>query len=234
MAGSAGATAGSGGSSAGAPAGGTSGSSSTAGQPSGGTGGSGNGMSFFVTSQTSKTGKLGGLKAADQICQTLAAAAGVGSKTWRAYLSADADPDNNNMPVHAGARIGEGPWYNQKGVMLAADLAALHARKGDAEVFLDEKGIKINGQWSGSPTPNQHDIFTGSKADGTLDPGKTCGSWTSEATEMTAAVGHSDGLGPGMATTGTYASWNASHYNGGCNDTSPKGGAGRFYCFATD
>jgi len=37
-----------------------------------------------------------------------------------------------------------------------------------------------------------------------------------------------------MATTGTYTSWNSSHENGGCNDTAPKGGAGRLYCFAID
>jgi len=101
-------------------------------------------------------------------------------------------------------------------------------------VFLDEHGDKINGQWTNSPTPNQHDILTGSTAEGTLLAGKTCDDWTSESADMTAQVGHCDGLGPMQATTGTYTSWNSAHENGGCNDTAPRGGAGRIYCFAID
>jgi hypothetical protein len=228
---------GSGGGKAGSTSGGAAGASATGGSAGASTGGSGGGaktMSFFVSSQTSKTGNLGGLKAADMRCQTLAAAVGLGDKTWHAYLSADADPDSNGMPVNARDRIGKGPWYNQKGVLLAADLDSLHMRKGDAEVFIDEKGGKINGQWSGSPTPNEHDILTGSKADGTLSKGQTCDNWTSAASSMKAGVGHSDGLGPNMATTGTYTSWNAAHANGGCNDTAPQGGAGRIYCFVVN
>jgi hypothetical protein len=65
-----------------------------------------------------------------------------------------------------------------------------------------------------------------------LIPGQTCNSWTSGAANVTAQVGHSDGLGPGGNTAGALASWNSAHANGGCNDTAPRGGAGRFYCFA--
>jgi len=66
-------------------------------------------MGFFVTSAKSKTGNLGGLVSADRICQSLAAAAGQGDKTWRAYLSAERDPANNNNPTHARDRIGTAP-----------------------------------------------------------------------------------------------------------------------------
>ena len=66
-------------------------------------------MGFFVTSAKSKTGNLGGLAGADKICQTLAAAVGQGDKTWRAYLSAERDPANNNNPTNARDRIGNGP-----------------------------------------------------------------------------------------------------------------------------
>ena len=205
-------------------------------------------MSFFVTSQTNTTGNLGGLAAADQRCQTLAAAVGLGAKTWRAYLSVEHDPANNNMPTHAKDRIGTGPWFNARGVMVAGSVAALHARKGDAAIFLDEHGNMINGQWTGSPTPNQHDILTGSNADGTVAVGKTCADWTSSAavpdggvpdggTPPVARVGHSDGIGPncGMATTpNDLTSWNSTHDNAGCNDTAPRGGAGKFYCFAVN
>src|SRR6187397_1217597 len=46
-------------------------------------------MGFFITSAGSGDGaNLGGLAGADKQCQTLAEAAGVGNKTWHAYLSA--------------------------------------------------------------------------------------------------------------------------------------------------
>lgn len=224
----------------GSTAAGTGGKSGSSGSNVGGKGGSGNtgadaGMendagktetsklNFFVSSDTSVTGKLGGLDGADARCLKLAKAVGAGDKTWHAYLS--------TKTVNARDRIGKGPWFNSKGAMLAADLDALHARKGDAEVFLDEHGAKINGQWSGSPTPNQHDILTGSKPDGTYLENMTCEDWTSDSDTISAQVGHSDGLGPGGNSDGMYSSWNSSHANQNCKDTAPRGGAGRIYCF---
>src|ERR1700716_2426092 len=45
-------------------------------------------MTFFITSiGPGKGADLGGLEGADRHCQTLAATAGAGGKTWRAYLS---------------------------------------------------------------------------------------------------------------------------------------------------
>ena len=189
-------------------------------------------MSFFVSSRTSVTGNLGGLRGADAICQSLGTAAGQGAKTWRAYLSVERDADNGNQPTHARSRIGTGPWHNAAGAMVAANLTELHARTGDAGVFIDEHGQRINGQWPNSPTPVQHDILTGSNADGTLLAGATCRDWTSEATADTGQVGHSDGLGPGGSTTGSLSSWNSAHTTQNCSDTAPRGGAGRIYCFA--
>ena len=49
--------------------------------------------------------------------------------------------------------------------MVAGSLAELHARKGDATLFIDEKGQPINGQSMGSPSPVEHDIMTGSMAE---------------------------------------------------------------------
>lgn len=189
---------------------------------------------FFVTSDTSATADLGGLSGADARCQRLADAAGFGAHTFHAYLSAEQDPDDESKTVNARDRIGTGPWYNAKGVLLAADLTALHALSGDPELFLDEAGNKINGQWQGSPTPNEHDVLTGSAADGTLLEGKTCADWTSSSADMTAQVGHTDGLGPSMNAAPPYNSWNSVHENGSCADTAPRGGAGRLYCFAID
>jgi hypothetical protein len=185
-------------------------------------------MSFFVTSDTSETAKLGGLAGADKRCADLAAAAGSTGKTWVAYLSAEtAGP--GGTAVNAKDRIGTGPWFNSKGAMVAANLTELHTRKGDYKVFIDEKGNYINGQWIGSPKPNEHDILTGSKVDGTVSPGETCTDWT--ATTGMSRVGHTDGLGPNQDTTGGKDIWNSVH-TGTCANTLPGGGHGRLYCFA--
>jgi len=191
-----------------------------------------NTLSFFVTSDTSSTANLGGLTGADARCQRLADAAGAGKRTFRAYLSAERDASNGGGPTHARDRIGKGPWYNAKGALVAEDVDALHARFGDAEVFLDEQGNKINGQWEGSATPNQHDILTGSDMQGRLLTGKTCSDWTSAEAGVFAQVGHSDGLGPMRNGMAPYNSWQSSHESAGCNDTAPRGGAGKIYCFA--
>lgn len=224
----------------GSNAGGSGGASAGSGGASGGSGGSGGAKSkttFFVTSDTRATGKLGSLETSDKRCQDLAAKAGIGDHTFHAYLSTSA--------VNAKDRIGKGPWVNAKGVTLAADLASLHsgAVKGDHSLFIDENGMEINGQWNSSPTmetpnpdgkKNEHDILTGSKADGTVQTDATCMDWTSDAAGDKGQVGHSDGMGPGMATTGNYSSWNSAHASSSCAATWMAGGAGRIYCFAID
>jgi Protein of unknown function (DUF1554) len=187
---------------------------------------------FFVTSATSVTGNLGGLAGADATCQRLAAAAGHGGSNWRAYLSVERDPANGNRPTHARDRIGTGPWYNANRVLIANNLTELHSRTGDATLFVDEFGLRISGQWSGSPSPIEHDILTGSNADGTLAAGLTCSDWTTNSTVVAAQVGHSDGMGPNQSTAGALSSWNSAHANQNCSNTAPRGGAGRFYCFA--
>ena len=190
-------------------------------------------MSFFVSSATSVTGNLGGLAGADALCQRLATAAGQGSgRLWRAYLSVERDASNGNRPTNARDRIGLGPWINASGVAVANNLTELHSRSGDAAIFIDERGQRINGQWTGSPGPVEHDIMTGSNADGTLAPGLTCADWTSASATDIGQVGHSDGMGPQQSTAGALASWNAAHTNQNCSNTAPRGGAGRIYCFA--
>ena len=189
-------------------------------------------LSFFVTSATSTTGNLGGLAGADVICRQLATAVGQGGRTWRAYLSVERDPANGNQPTHARDRIGAGPWFNANRVAVANSLGELHARPGDASLCVDERGQRINGQWTGSPGPVEHDILTGSNADGTVAAGLTCADWTSASATIAAQVGHSDGMGPNQSTTGTLSSWNSAHASLSCANTAPRGGAGRFYCFA--
>jgi hypothetical protein len=96
-------------------------------------------MSFFVTSANpGGGGNLGGLAGADAHCQSLAAAVGAGGKTWHAYLS--------TSTVNAKDRIGSGPWYNAKGVLIAQNVADLHSanNKISAETALNEKGVAPN------------------------------------------------------------------------------------------
>jgi hypothetical protein len=186
-------------------------------------------MSFFITSVgPGDGGNLGGLEGADAHCQQLAAAVGAGGRTWRAYLGTQ-----GVTAEHARSRIGSGPWYNAKGVMVAQDVADLHSdnNKLSKENSLSENGGVINGR---GDTPNTHDIITGSQADGTAFHGVedlTCNNWTSNG-EGAAQVGHHDRQGGGDAPT----SWNAAHASRGCSqeDLVGTGGAGLFYCFATD
>lgn len=186
-----------------------------------------NPTNFFVSSDTSATGNLGGLDGADARCERLARAAELSHTGWHAYLSTEGEDG-----AAARDRIGSGPFINSKGAKLADDVGSLHERSGDAELFLDENGEKIPGQWEGSPQPITHDILTGTGPDGQVLAGKTCANWTSDSADLAAQVGHSDGLGPGMNANPPFDSWFSSHENGGCNDTAPRGGAGHIYCFA--
>src|SRR5262249_47046019 len=82
-------------------------------------------MGFFVTSAgPGKGADLGGLAGADRHCQSLAAAAGAGNRTWHAYLSTSGS--GNTAAVNARDRIGMGPWFNAKGARVAQGLSDLH------------------------------------------------------------------------------------------------------------
>ena len=80
-------------------------------------------MTFFVTGE-SHSGDLGGLAGADATCQRLATEVGAGDSTWRAYLSAYRTV--TEPAVNARDRIGNGPWHNARGVMIAPSVADLH------------------------------------------------------------------------------------------------------------
>lgn len=189
------------------------------------------GPSFFVTSTNpGKGADLGGLTGADAHCQALAAAAGLPSKTWRAYLSTQAS--GSTAAVNARDRIGSGPWQNVKGEVIATDVAQLHGNNNlTKQTALTEKGAVVNGR---GDTPNQHDILTGSQADGTAFPpgeDRTCGNWT-KGGDGAAYVGHHDRTG--LDTSPPALSWNASHATRGCSipQLNATGGAGFLYCFA--
>lgn len=189
-------------------------------------------MSFFITSAGPGDGaNLGGLAGADAHCQRLAAAVNAGDRTWRAYLSTTATAGGET--VHARDRIGTGPWYNAKGVMVAENVNHLHSddNKLSKENSLNEKGEMVNGR---GDSPNMHDIITGSNLDGTAFTAEgynNCDNWTSNSSEGSVRVGHHDRTGGGQNPT----SWNSAHNSRGCSQANLRGtgGNGLFYCFAS-
>jgi hypothetical protein len=189
------------------------------------------GMTFFITSVGSGKGAdLGGLAGADKHCQARAEAAGVGNRTWRAYLSTSAA--EGKPAVDARDRIGKGPWQNAKGIVVAKNVDELHGKNNiSKETALSEKGERINAR---GDTPNMHDILTGSQPDGRALTGsedRTCGNWTSSS-DGAAMVGHHDRMG--LRDDESSRSWNSSHASRGCSQDALRGsgGNGLFYCFA--
>jgi hypothetical protein len=202
-------------------------------------------MSFFVTSvNIGKGGDLGGLAGADAHCQVLATAAGAGNHTWHAYMSTQARGDQ--PAINARDRIGQGPWYNAKGDMIAHDLADLHgdtlelARLGNnitKLTALTEKGEIVPGlndnpdpqdrAWayaSQHPNSNRHEMLTGSQTDGrayTDNKDHTCNNWTSSAAgnsqSIQANTGPAAQIGLSDRNGGGNGSWNSSHPTRGCS-----------------
>jgi hypothetical protein len=204
-----------------------------------GMGGGSGPMGFFATSAGSGKGAdLGGLAGADAHCQRLATAAGAGGRTWRAYLSTPAVlPAPNAQPVaavNARDRIGAGPWFNAKGMLVARNVEQLHDGNNISKTTaLDERGNPVKGR---GDTPNEHDMLTGSRSDGTAfapQTDTTCKAWTS-STDGSAIVGHHDLSGPN--NDNWAKSWNFSHQSAGCSQEAlvRTGGAGKFYCFASN
>ncbi|MBV8191711.1 MAG: hypothetical protein JOY64_14090 [Alphaproteobacteria bacterium] len=192
-------------------------------------------MTFFVTSTSGPAGAdFGGIDGADRYCQTLAAKAGAGGKTWRAYLSVQAT--GGATAVNARDRIGKGPWVDADGVQIAADVADLHSdnNKINAQTAQAENGRRIPGS---AFVVNQHDVLTGTLPDGTAPPpdkDMTCGNWTKSGADGSAIVGHVDRKG--LRDDAASRSWNSSHPSRGCSADGLKstGGAGLLYCFAAN
>ena len=206
-------------------------------------------MTFFVTSEAIGDGaNFGGLEGADAHCQMLASAAGAGGKTWHAYLSTQ--PYDGQSAINARDRIGEGPWYNVNGTMIARDNAHLHgdtldlARLGNNVTKitnLNEKGEIIYGfgdfpdpmddyWWYVQTTPftNRHEIITGSQPNGMAyvetDIDHTCRNWTSNAAGTCGQNVCRNGIGP-MAQVGM--SDRNGGGNGSWNSAHPTGGCGQ-------
>jgi hypothetical protein len=202
-------------------------------------------------------GNFGGIAGADAICQEIGDATGNGHKTWRAFLSAT--DDGSGSPVNAIERIGEGPWYDANGRLVATGLAGLAGDRpdGDAQSTDDlpnECGVPL------SALGDSHDVPTGSNKQGMLnstDPNWTCNDWTSSDASVGVSdpVGGGDGVmighsfpreGGGGGPGGDGANWVSDHATRGCSkganliQNGPgegtcigcSGGYGAVYCFA--
>ena len=189
-------------------------------------------MGFFITSVGIGDGaNLGGLAGADAHCQALADAVGSGNRTWRAYLSTQ-----GAGAVNARDRIGSGPWANVEGLVMATSVENLHYDNSTLtwEHTLDENGNQFASRIDGDPDFTVHDVLTGTQIDGTAYPpgdDQTCNNWTSND-EGGAMLGHADRYS--FTTPGS--SWNSAHGSRGCTQDGlvATGGAGLFYCFATE
>lgn len=199
-------------------------------------------------------GNFGGLEGADAICQTIGEATGHGHKTWKAFLSATDDGDGD--PVHAIERIGDGPWHDAYGRLIAEDLAGLMgSRPAGHEQAVndlpDECGVPL------TRLGDAHDVVTGSNREGRLfdpDPESTCHDWTSDdpnvgaggATGIQAAMRSKLRCGHSFPRAGGRGgrNWVSDHGLVGCGKGAVLiqsfdgqcigclGGYGGLYCFA--
>ena len=188
-------------------------------------------MSFFITSKNpGKGADFGGIDGADAYCTTLAKEAGSTNKTWKAYLSTESK--GGIVGINASERIGNGPWYNYNGEMIAADSNQLHGSNNlTKQTALTEKGATVFGR---GDSLNVHDILTGSNEMGMIvatTTDTTCSNWTSSDTGG-AYVGHHDRIGRDDSLP--MKSWNSAHLSRGCSLPALRssGGGGLIYCFA--
>jgi hypothetical protein len=128
-------------------------------------------------------GQADGLAGADKICSELAefSMPGAGAKPWRAFLSAMGP----NGPIHAIDRVGNGPWYDRQGRILAmskADLPFTRPRGAHMAIVNDlpnEFGVPNHRPNPAMPQVDNHHFLTGSDMQGRLMANGTCNNWTS-------------------------------------------------------
>jgi hypothetical protein len=134
-----------------------------------------------------ETGAGSGLRGADKICSTIAEKSLPGNaKIWRAFLSATQGEDG--AQVDAIDRIGDGPWYDRVGRLVAmnkADLGQVRPAGADAAIVDDlpnEDGVPNHAPDPMAGEVDNHDVLTGTNEEGKLfsaDSGSTCNDWTS-------------------------------------------------------
>jgi hypothetical protein len=189
-----------------------------------------------------------GLTGADKICTEVAESqrAGAGAKEWHAFLSVSKGPDG--MPVNAIDRIGEGPWYDFMGRLVAMNKAALMNTRpmgADPAILNDlpnEFGIPNHKPDLGMPAVDNHHVLTGSDMSGHFySAASTCKDWTALTGAGRPRIGFSWIAGgrnhwiSGQDEGGCGAGVNVGE-TGGSDPSNPivgsGGGYGGIYCFA--
>ncbi len=193
---------------------------------------SGNQSGFGGDLRYGETGAGAGLRGADKICAAIAERSlpGAGQKPWRAFLSAVSG--ENGQQVNAIDRIGEGPWYDRLGRVLAPTLADLaHERPTNGSSVIVNDFPNEDGVPNHQPDPSQaavdnHDTLTGSDTSGRLySATATCKDWTANTgstAEGLPRVGHSwprsggSRPGGGGGGGGSMNHWMSSLDESGC------------------
>lgn len=221
-------------------------------------------FSFFVTSYRSivqlsgsmdgfggdlRYGTGTGLAGADKICTEIAELSmpGAAAKEWRAFLSVS--DDDGAGQVNAIDRIGEGPWFDRAGRLVATNVEGLLRPRPDGVLLVamdlpNEFGVPNKDPDLTGDVDNHH-TMTGSNPDGTLDPDGTCDDWTRSADRPGPRVGLS--WPRRGATSGRGSHWMSEMYEAGCEagvnfsfvggmngepTVGSGGGYGGIYCFA--
>jgi hypothetical protein len=234
-------------------------------------------FSFFVTSQRAivalsgctqgfggdlrygHTGPGAGLRGADTICALVAERSmpGASAKRWRAFLSASNGGDG--APVNAIDRVGNGPWYDRLGRLVAGNRAGLAATRptgADPAIVNDlpnEDGVPNHAPDPTVGAVDNHHMLTGSDAAGRLaSAASTCLDWTSArgdtAAEGRPRVGLAWPRGSGGRGGDSGSNWISALDTAGCAPgistvemggpiasvptVGSGGGYGGFYCFA--
>lgn len=219
---------------------------------------SGSPLGFGGDLRFGEQGPGAGLRGADKICSAVAEMSMPGSaqKQWRAFLSVAADADG--QPVNAIDRIGEGPWYDRLGRLVAntrADL--LHDRPLGADPAIvndlpNENGIPNKRPEPTLPEEDNHHTLTGSDTQGALFGAMaTCRDWTSASGDLATEGRPRIGLTfprEGGNMDSTSMNWISALIEAGCApgvtliptpmpgpdvvDVGSGGGYGAIYCFA--
>ncbi|HEY0138331.1 MAG TPA: DUF4215 domain-containing protein [Nannocystis sp.] len=124
----------------------------------------------FVTSQKFP-GDLGGMAGASEICNSLAAAAGL-TGTYKAWLS---DFDDNPAQNFAQAMM---PWRRLDGMTVASDWMDLITGSLGTPISVTETGMSVGGGNNDCSNPERV-VWTNTKPAGILDNEPHCNGWTS-------------------------------------------------------
>jgi hypothetical protein len=135
---------------------------------------SGNEKGFGGNLSFGKTGQGAGLLGADSICGCLAEKSmpGARAKVWRAFLSAKKGVDGKQ--VNAIDRIGDGPWYDRLGRLVANNKSELlndrpkNAHENIIDDLPNEFGIPNHRPDPTKDVVDNHLTITGSNAKGEL------------------------------------------------------------------